>query len=67
MAANVADVDVNTLSRYEAAEFRRELIWAIEHPGIEYDVAGPEYERDRKAYHDKVKELDVYLATFPDR
>lgn len=55
----VADVDVNTLTVYQASEYRQELINAIMVPGIEY------WEGDddaRKIYKGKLAEVDAYLA-----
>lgn len=59
------DVDVTTLSQHDAAEYRRELIHAIRHPGMEFDMAGDQEKIDLDAYWVKVKQLDTYLATFP--
>jgi hypothetical protein len=59
-------VDVTTLSRYQAAEYRRELIHAIYHPGTEFDMVGPQWKIDSDAYKRQVAKLDIYLATFTE-
>jgi hypothetical protein len=60
----VANVDVTTLSQHDASEFRRELLHAIWHPGIEFD----EWDNETLlVYKNKVDELNTYLATFPEK
>ena len=59
-------VDITALSRYEAAEYRRELIHAIYHPGIEFDMVGAQGKIDHDAYKRQIAKLDTYLATFTD-
>jgi hypothetical protein len=55
----VAAVDVNSLSVYQAAEYRQELITAIMNPGIEYWEGDDD---SRKIYKGKLAEVDAYLA-----
>jgi hypothetical protein len=57
-------VDVTALSQQEAAEYRRELLHAIHHPGIEFDMVGAQGKIDHDAYKRQVAKLDIYLATF---
>lgn len=61
------NVDVSTLSQHDASEYRHELFTAIYNPGTEFDMSGAQGEIDLKAYCDKLAEVDVYLATFPER
>jgi hypothetical protein len=64
----LADVDVTTLSQYEATTFRQELIHALWNPGIEFDVSGVyRGTDDEKAYRNKLKEVDAHLKTFPEK
>lgn len=58
------DVDVTTLSHYEAANYRLELLNAIAHPGIEFDVSGDQGKIDLEAYQAKANELKTYLDSF---
>ena len=62
-----ANVDVTSLSQHDASEYRRELIKALRHPGIEFDVLGKQGEADHEFYETKLKEVDSYLATFPEQ
>jgi hypothetical protein len=62
-----ANVDVTSLSQQAASDYRQELIRAHHNPGIEWDVVGEAGEADRKFYHDKLKEVNEYLATFPEK
>ena len=62
-----ADADVTTLSQHDATEYRHELIRAISHPGLEFDVVGKMGEADRKVYEQKLKEVDAYLQTFDEK
>lgn len=62
-----ANVQVTTLSQHDAAEYRRELIHAICNPGIEFDMAGPEFESDISDYRAQLVNVDAYLATFPEK
>lgn len=64
---DTANVDVTALNQHDASEYRRELIKALYHPGIEFDVAGERGEADRKFYEAKLKEVDAYLLTFPEK
>lgn len=61
------DVDVTTLTQYEASTYRRELIHAIRSPGMEFDMVGEMGEADEKFYKKKLEEVDTYLKTFPER
>ena len=62
-----ADVDVTALSQHDASEYRQELIRALYHPGIEFDVAGEHGERDKAFYQAKLAEVDTYLKSFPEK
>lgn len=57
-------VDVTKLSREQASDYRRELLHAIYHPGIEFDMVGEQGKIDHDAYKRKVAELDTYLRSF---
>lgn len=59
-------VNVPALTRYEAGEFRKELITALCNPGIEFDLGTPEGEADEKAYRAKLAEVDAHLKTFEE-
>ena len=65
-----ADVDVKTLNRYEAAEYRQELMAALGLVPEGYGLLGGEFEEwdepSRKKYLDKLEEVGAYLKTFPD-
>jgi hypothetical protein len=56
--------DITQLSRYQAAEYRRELLHALANPGLEFDMVGDQGKIDADAYKRKIAELDIYLATF---
>lgn len=55
----IANVDMASLSVYQAAEYRQELITAIMNPGIEYFEGDDE---SRKFYKAKLAEVDAFLA-----
>jgi hypothetical protein len=61
-----ADVDVTSLTLYQAAEFRRELIHAIWEPGLEYDLAGWDAAAQEGKYRAKIAEVDAYLMSLTD-
>ena len=63
----IINVDVTKLSQHDAAEYRRELIIAICHPGTEFDMAGGQGESDLDAYKAKLCEVETYLATFAEK
>jgi hypothetical protein len=60
----IAAVDISSLSEQQAQEYRRELIEAICHPGIEFDMTGAEGADDLQAYRARVAEVDAYIETF---
>jgi hypothetical protein len=61
------NVDPTTLTQYQAADYRRDLIRAIYHPGTEFDMAGGQYESDLKAYKAQLQRVEAHLATFPEK
>jgi hypothetical protein len=67
-----ANVDVTTLSQHDASEYRQELYNVIyyEHgidPGAELEVIASGSGADMEFYKKKLKEVDTYLATFPEK
>lgn len=58
-------VDVTSLSRYRAAEYRHELVEVINyHPETDLDVIDPDFEKDLEMYKGKLAEVNEYLKTF---
>lgn len=62
-----ANVDVTSLTQQAASDYRQELKRALYNPGIEWDLVGEQGEADRKFYYAKLKEVDEYLQTFPEK
>lgn len=53
--------DVTTLSQKEASDYRQELIRALHHPGLEFDMDDKTTEA---AYKSQLEKVDAYLQTF---
>jgi hypothetical protein len=56
--------DVDDLTLEQAVDYRRELIVAICHPGIEYDLDGPQMETDEAAYKQQLLKVEDYIGAF---
>jgi hypothetical protein len=57
---------VESLSLYEAMDFRTELIHAIMNPGAEYDLVGDDAAGDEAKYKAKLEQVDTYIASLTD-
>lgn len=56
--------DITGLSEEQASDYRRELLHAYYHPGLEFDMEGAQGKIDSEAYLAQIRKVDVYLATF---
>jgi hypothetical protein len=57
-------LDVKTLTQYQAADYRQDLIRALENPGTDFEFDDVDSETQYRA---QLEEVDKYLATFPER
>lgn len=53
-----ADVDIAGLSDFRLAEYRQELVTAIQHPGVEYEAADSDTEA---LYKTRLAQVDAAL------
>lgn len=66
MSDLLKDIVLTDLTQYQTTEYRRELIFALHNPGIEYDINSKEGDEYQHAYHVRLKEVDTYLRTFTE-